>query len=610
MGKKVFFLTGTDEHGQKIEEKAKENGTTPQKLSNSMVESFKSSWKKYDLEYDLFIRTTDEYHKKAVGKFIEKLQDCGDIYKAEYSGYYCVPDETFVSNPEKKIDPEGKEFFVGPCCGRKLIEISEESYFFRLSAYEDKLLSFYKQNPNFIAPRERSNEVLSFVKGGLKDLSISRKTVKWGIPFPGDPDHTVYVWGDALTNYISAIGYGLDSPEGQEKFRSWWPADLHVMAKDILRFHAVYWPAFLMAAGLDLPKKLLVHGYILSGDKKMSKSLGNAISPDDLHDSYGSDSVRYYLMRQMPVNQDGHFDLKDLEARINADLSNSLGNLLNRTVSLALNNGLEKVKSKKLSSKNEKALREKFKEAFRSYWDGMNHHQYHVALADLWRFIADINAYFHDNKPWELAKKDTAMFANVISATCNCMHMVAVLLWPVMPRKMELLLESLGTEIELNDASCYDEEFRKDNWDRCFVLKKMDSALFPKKEKITAETADSASKDDSSQNPSNEVTIQDFGKLDLLVGKILDCEKIEGSEKLLSLTVDLGKVGTRSIVAGVAKEFSAQDLVGKQGVFVANLKPRKVMGKVSQGMMLFARDEDGLKMATVQGEAVNGAKLS
>lgn len=611
-GKKTFFLTGTDEHGQKIEERAKEVGKEPKAFVDSMIDPFKEVWKRYELEYDKFIRTTDKDHEAAVCLWIEKLQEQGDIYKSHYTGWYCVPDERYVAVMSQDAAKDEKGTYVCPDCKRPLIEIAEESYFFRLSAYEDKLLKFYEEHPNFITPKERMNEVVSFVKSGLKDLSISRKTVSWGIPFPGDSEHTVYVWGDALNNYISAIGYGSSDEKQQKNFEYLWPADLHIIGKDIVRFHAVYWPAFLMAAGLPLPKKLLVHGYILIDEKKMSKSLGNVVDPNQLADWYGEESIRYYLVRQMSVNQDGNFSLKDLENRIGSDLSNNLGNLLNRTITLAINNGLEKVVSPGVWEAESAVLKEKSEEAFRSYWDGMNHQQYHVALADLWTFISEVNAYFHAQKPWAVVKENKELFEEIISAVCHSLYSIAVMLWPVMPTKMEELLASIGQKIELGVN--YDEELRKNLWNKIFTLKRSENPLFPRPEShLPKEEPVAPKKEKKSMEKAvpDTIKIDDFAKVELLAGTILECESVKGSSKLYKLSVDLGDRGTRTIFSGVSKYFKPEDLIGKQGVFVGNLAPRKMMGSVSEGMMLFAQDSTGaFEMVTVSGKVENGTRLS
>lgn len=613
-GKKVFFLTGTDEHGQKIAQKAKELGKDPKEFVDSMIEPFKKVWKRYELEYDKFIRTTDTDHEAAVTSWIEMLMAQGDIYKSHYKGWYCVPDERYVTVASEDVEKDDDGNYVCPDCKRPLIEIAEESYFFRLSAYQDQLLKFYEEHPHFITPKERMNEVISFVQSGLQDLSISRKTVSWGIPFPGDPEHTVYVWGDALNNYISAIGYSKDDQAAKEQFELYWPADLHIIGKDIIRFHAVYWPAFLMAAGLPIPKKLLVHGYILVDEKKMSKSLGNVVDPEQLADWYGQESVRYYLVRQMSVNQDGSFSLEDLESRIGSDLSNNLGNLLNRTITLALNNNLEKVTPPGVWETESAVLKEKCEEAFRSYWDGMNHQQYHVALADLWKFISEVNAYFHAQKPWAVVKENKELFEEIISAVCHSLYSIAIMLWPVMPTKMEELLAALGCSFDL--GSNYDEELRKNLWNKVFSLKRSETPLFPRpeshvpKEEPTQEKKAPEKKRMEKAVP-DTIKIDDFAKVELLAGTILECEPVEGSSKLYKLQVDVGKRGVRAVFSGVVKYFKPEDLIGKQGIIVANLAPRKMMGSVSEGMLLFAQDDQGaFELVTVTGKVANGTRLS
>ncbi len=469
LGKKVFFLTGSDEHGQKIEGKAKELKLAPKEFVDSMVPHFKDVWKRYEISYDRFIRTTDEDHEDGVIALIKKLQDQGDIYKSTYTGLYCVSCETFVS-----LEKDAEK--ACPSCKRGLKEISEENYFFRLSVYEGKLLEFYEKNPDFIVPKQRLNEVVSFVKSGLQDFSISRKSVEWGISFPEDPTQTIYVWADALTNYISAIGYGSKDAKKQEGFNFWWPADLQIMGKDILRFHAIYWPAFLMAAELHLPKKLLVHGFILLDDEKMSKSRGNVAEPLELAKEYGEEEIRYYLLRHFSVGQDGHFEIEDLENHIAGDLANNLGNLLSRTIILAVNNKLDEVKPPAAFEPASLVLHSKCEEAFRNYWDDMSHCQYHIALSNLWNFISEVNVYFNNQKPWELAKEGSEFFVETISATCHCLYTIATLLWPVMPKKMERLLKHLGYSIDLSKDNS--EELRKNVWNKTFKLTKPEEPLF------------------------------------------------------------------------------------------------------------------------------------
>lgn len=620
LGKEVFFLTGTDEHGQKIQERAAEQNMDPKAFTDSMIPPFKDVWKLFGLDYNKFIRTTDDDHKKAVVKWIKQMLKQGDIYKSDYIGSYCVPCETFVtvtSDTPRNADKKP----LCPSCQRDLREIAEESYFFRLSAYQDQLLEFYEKHSDFIVPKERMAEVKSFVKSGLKDISISRKTCKWGIPFPGDPEHTVYVWGDALNNYISAVGYGKDDAASHALFEKWWPADLHVMAKDILRFHAVYWPAFLMAAGLPLPKKLLVHGYILMGDKKMSKSLGNAIDPVDLAEWYGVEPVRYYLMRQMAVTHDGLFDVKDLEDRITSDLANNLGNLLNRTVSLALNNNLKTVEAPEVWEAASSHLREQCEETYRLYWDAMKACSYHVALAHVWTFIAEVNAFFHAQQPWVLAKNNQELFTEVIAAACHSLYAIGIMLWPVMPKKMEQLLISLGChwEPDIN----YDTVLRRNVWDSSFTLSKTDEPLFVRPESRLVKADDVAlahkksekkdtKKTENKGETMEEIGIEDFAKCHLIVGMIEQCEPVKGSKKLYKLTVNCGeKHGIRSILSGVAQQMTPEQLIGRQGVCLVNLPPRKMVGEVSQGMLLYAHDESGnFTLATVGSPVDNGSRLT
>ena len=607
----TFFLTGADEYGQKIAQRAEQQGKSPQEFVDSMVPLFKEVWKTYEISYDTFIRTTDAKHKQGVLALLAKLQEQGDIYKASYKGWYCVPCETFVTEFAKGDKPYCSS------CKRELVVVEEENYFFRLSAYQDRLLAFYESNPHFIVPKERLNEVISFVGGGLRDLCISRQRVEWGIPFPGDSDQTVYVWADALTNYLSAIGFGGTTQAEKESFEKWWPANAHVIGKDIVRFHAVYWPAFLMAAGLPLPKHLLVHGFILFEDEKMSKSLGNVVDPLQLAQWYGEEQIRYYLTRQMAVTHDGHFSLHDVENHITADLANNLGNLLNRTISLVLNNDCVKVEPPAAWEPKSIHLREQSEEAFRSFWDAMEHYQYHVALSCLFKFVKEVNAYVQVQKPWVAAKENKELFTEIISASCHSLYTIGILLWPVMPKKMEELLASLGVVFEPDRD--YIQELRAGKWDKTFMLKKTKKPLFARAEQHSHnidEHAQAKENKEKKQNAkhSNEpemITIDDFTKVQLLVGQIVSCEALEGSDKLYKLGVDMGSHGKRTILAGVAKHLAPEHLIGKKGVYVANLKPRKMLDVESQGMMLFAKNGKGeMVMATVADEVENGTRLT
>jgi len=601
-GKKTFFLTGTDEHGQKVEQAAIAAGKDPKKFVDSFIPAYKDLWKEYELDFNYFIRTTDPDHVKAVQKWITLLIEKGDIYKSKYQGLYCSPCETFVTEKDAVVDC-GK--FLCPDCKRECTFVEEESYFFRLSAYQDKILKFFEENPNFITPKDRINEVISFVKSGLKDLSVSRTTVKWGVPFPNDPNHVAYVWLDALSNYITAIGFG---KEGQEKeFDFWWPADLQILGKDIVRFHAVYWLAFLMATDLPLPKKMLVHGWIRVNKQKMSKSFGNVIDPKDLLDKYGAEPVRYYLARKIAVTQDSEFSIEDLEKTISADLANELGNLLNRMTTLAFKNELQVVCAPNIWSESAMELRQECWDTIEEVELHMQDYMFHMAYARLWKLVNKANAYFHSQEPWKLARTEKEAFNECISCICHVLRAVAIILWPVMPKKMEQLLQSLGIQFELSKNLL--QELSEDVWNTEFKLMKIDN-LFEKYDIQEVAVENKEILNSVEQKIENYIQIDDFAKIDLLVGTILECEIVEGSDKLLKMQVDFGEKGKRQIFAGVKKFYSPTELIGKQGVFVANLKPRKIMGMESQGMMLFAESEDGkLQMTTISGLVPNGTKL-
>jgi methionyl-tRNA synthetase len=593
-GKQVNFLTGTDEHGQKIAQAAVQAGMDPQALVDSVAPAYQHVWDMYEISYDHFTRTTSSVHKQGVIALIKAMMKNGAIYKSVYEGWYCTPCETFVTQESKGVAPRC------PTCGRETQQVAEQAYFFKLSAYQDKLLALYRNNPDFIMPRERANEVISFVEGGLKDLSISRTTVAWGIPFPDDSEHTVYVWIDALTCYISNLGY----PTDEKLFHTWWPADVQVMGKDIVRFHAVYWPAFLMSVGLPLPKQLLVHGWIKVDQQKMSKSLGNVIDPIELQKKYGVEPVRYYLMRKIAVNQDGEFSTSDLEQVIASDLANDLGNLLQRMVTLAEKNQLLHVAPPTVWSDSALTLRGEAWDMIAEVENALEESMFHLALARIFKFIHQTNAYFHEHEPWKIVKHNPAQFAEIISATAHALRTVGILLWPVMPHKMEELLASLGTPLVLQSGML--DELKLNNWHHTFTLQKI-PALFIRPEITKEEVVEEINK------PTEQATgiaIDDFLKVELVVGTIAVCEPIEGSDKLLRLEVDFGMQGKRQILSGIKKSYSPSDLIGKQAVFVFNLKPRPMMGLTSHGMLLTAQAEDGtVKFITPAVSVPNGSKL-
>jgi methionyl-tRNA synthetase len=593
-GKETFFLTGTDEHGQKIAQAAQKAGMTPKQFVDSFIAAYKGTWNTYDIDYSLFIRTTDPYHIKGVQDLITKLKKQGDIYKDTYQGWYCTPCETFVTSEDGKMP-------LCPTCGRETVAVTEESYFFKVSAYQDKLLEFYKSHPDFILPHMRLKEVTSFVESGLKDLSISRTTISWGVPFPGDSEHVVYVWVDALCNYITALGYGDASKQKQlDKF---WPANVQVLGKDIVRFHGVYWPAMLMAAGLKPPHHLLVHGWIQINQQKMSKSRGNAVDPDALAAAYGVDEVRYYLMRQIPVNTDGEFSIADLEQRITSDLANDLGNLLNRMTLLAQKNGLTKVTASSSWQSASIDLKNQAESMLKAYQEHMDRYEFHLALAELWKFINQVNSYFHTQEPWKIVKTNKHLFDEIISATCHGLRIIAILLLPVMPKKMSSLLASIGQSIEQGQVDLKSLELTK--WQHSFTITPIEP-LFKK-----IEPSKDGKETMAEQTPvENYITIDDLIKVELRVGTIKEAVAVEGSDKLLKMQVDLGPLGVRQILAGIAKSYSPDQLINRQGIFVCNLKPRMMLGFESQGMMLIAPDENKkVELLSARNPVPNGTRL-
>ncbi len=574
----TFFLTGTDEHGQKVAQAAEKSNLKPQEFVDSFIPYYKKIWHEYNISYDIFARTTTESHKTAVQKWLEKLKDTGDIYKGVYAGYYCTPCETYIT--EKDIQNQ-----ACPSCSRETKFISEESYFFKLSNYKDKLLKFYEENPNFIIPKERAQEVISFVKGGLKDLSISRTTVKWGIPFPFDSNHATYVWAEALNIYVSSIGY--ENPQREKEFNYFWPADLQIIGKDILIFHAVYWPAFLMACNLKLPKHLLTHGWIIVNKQKMSKSLGNTIDPQDLLEHYGSDAVRYYLARYMAITQDSEFSTQDLEHCINTDLADSLGNLLNRVIALAHKNQIFQVSAPEKWDLNELELRNSLHSTVNTIDQYMQNGYYYLALTQIFKFIHQVNSYFQAKEPWKV--KDKIAFEKIISATCHSLHAIAILLWPVMPDKMEKLLKAF--DINLNINSNLISDLQNNTWDKTFILNQTET-LFKKIEKPKDNNTSITENNSNNSTDNNNIKIEDFNKSIILVGTILSCSDIEKADKLYKLEVDFGSYGVKQILSGLKQHYTKEELIGQQNIFLYNLEPRKMRGLESSGMILLAGTKD------------------
>ncbi len=575
----TFFLTGTDEHGQKIEEAARKRGKTPKEYADEISAKFKNLWDEFEISYDKFIRTTDEEHIRGVKKAFLEMYKKGDIYKDYYEGHYCVSCESFVA-PSQLVNDE-----LCPDCGKPTRIIKEESYFFRLSKYQDKILDWLK-NKKPILPEAKANEVIRFVEEGLKDLSITRTSFEWGIKLPdeiNDPKHVIYVWLDALFNYLTALGYG---SEDESMVKKYWPANLHIVGKDILKFHAVYWPAFLMSIGYELPKKIAAHGWWTRDGEKMSKSKGNVINPKEVADAYGVENFRYFLLREVPFGADGDFSEKALIDRINNDLGNDLGNLLNRIIGMAYKYFDGKVTSRdveKYYSKELNEAREIVKNLEETYLWKM---QLHKFLEELWKVLSIGNKAIDTYKPWELMKNgETQKAAALIGLIANLLALVAVNLHAVMPKTTQKIASSLGFEI--NTKTFKDIMAGKLLDD--FVIEKI-PPLFPKIEKPLMK------KVEIKEKPQNLITIDEFFKTELKVGKVIVAEEVKKSKKLLRLEVDLGEEKPRQIIAGIKEYYKPEELVDTYVCVVSNLKPAKLMGMVSEGMLLAAKDESGLSL--------------
>lgn len=587
-GHEVFFLTGTDEHGQKIEQAAEKRGITPKELADGVVQRFAGLWEKLNISNDDFIRTTDQVHKDSVQKLFKTMQENGDIYLGHYEGWYCTPCETYWTETQL-LDGN-----CCPSCGRSTEKLKEPSYFFRMSKYGDALLKHIQDNPDFIKPESRRNEIISFIREGLKDLSVSRMSFKWGIPVPNDPAHVIYVWIDALTNYITALGYKDDG----ENFRKFWPATYHVVGKDILRFHTVYWPTMLMSAGLPLPKSVFAHGWWTVEGQKMSKSLGNAIDPYWLADTFGVDSIRYFLLREVPFGLDGDFSFKALIHRINGDLANDLGNLLNRTLGMLTRYFGGVLPEYKTGDPLDEAMDAKIDAVFADVEKHLEGLAFNKALISLWELVSAFNKYIDDTAPWALAKDEAHKdrLGSVLYKILDGARLIATLISPFMPETAGSMRTQLGLEPEITPAPI--EELKKRGGLKPGALLDKAVQLFPRidekemLENIQKTRSPEAKKEEAAKPEAISVAIEftDFQKVALKAGKILDAERVEKSEKLLRLKVSLGENSERTIVAGIAKSYAPEDLKGKTVAVVANLKPAKLMGITSEGMVLAAFD--------------------
>jgi len=596
-GYRAFFLTGTDEHGQKIERSASKQGLTPKQLADSMVEHFKQLWRTLNIEYDAFIRTTDEAHVQGVQKIFSRVREQGDIYLGEYAGHYCISCENFIPDSVEET-ADGKR--TCPDCGRPTDNrVRETCYFFRLSAYGDKLLKFYEENPEFVTPRSRMNEVVSFVKMGLRDLSVTRSTVKWGVPVPGDPQQTVYVWFDALSNYITAIDY---LNEG-ERFREHWPADLHIMAKDILKYHAVYWPAFLMAAGLPLPRKELIHGWWLKDEKKMSKSSGNVLDPHILLKHFSADAIRYFLMREASIGADGNFSHEGFIGRVNTDLTNDWANLVSRTTGMIEKYFANSFQGAVAYTDKERGIKDRYAQLEKAVLDCFDQYQFNRGLEMIFEYVNSLNRYIVEAQPWNLAKEEAnrPRLAGVLKTLSRAILSGNALLSPILTETAATVRAVFRSSDRGLGWKELPEDFAIGQGTQLFP--RVDSKAFFEEipQGDTMQESKTPGKDVPPQAgtpvpqgdgvPASEglIEIGDFKKVRMVVARVLEAAKVEKADKLLKLQIDTGG-DTRTLVAGIAQYYSPEDLVGRKIIVVKNLKPAKLRGILSQGMILAASD--------------------